>query len=275
LGGEFLGGIELQLDMPAAAGQAEARQFQLAASGHRPPVASDKMLSCAVFQLGTMAYDRARDLQRRLVELRKTEAIPDVLLLCQHPHVITLGRNARRENLLLEEDELARRGVEMHATDRGGDVTYHGPGQLIGYPILDLKQVKRDVAAYMRALEEVLIRLTSDFDLRAERVPGLTGVWVGGEKLAAMGVHISRWVTSHGFALNVNTDLSYFDLIVPCGLAARGVTSLAVLLGRQVEMAEVELSVAKHFGDVFRRETYPAECADPEEWLARQRPFVS
>jgi len=227
------------------------------------------MLPCPVLQLGTTDYARAGDLQRRLVELRKAEAIPDVLLLCEHPHVITLGRNARRENLRLPEEELARRGVEVHATDRGGDVTYHGPGQLVGYPIMDLKQVKRDVAAYMRSLEEVLIRVASDFGLLAGRLPGLTGVWVGGEKLAAMGVHISRWVTSHGFALNVNTDLKYFDLIVPCGLAARRATSLEALLGQRVEMAEVESSVVEHFAEVFVREMHRTESHDPEEWLAR------
>ena len=227
------------------------------------------MLPCPVLQLGTTDYARAGDLQRRLVELRKAEAIPDVLLLCEHPHVITLGRNARRENLRLPEEELARRGVEVHATDRGGDVTYHGPGQLVGYPIMDLKQVKRDVAAYMRSLEEVLIRVASDFGLLAGRLPGLTGVWVGGEKLAAMGVHISRWVTSHGFALNVNTDLKYFDLIVPCGLAARRATSLEALLGQRVAMAEVESSVVEHFAEVFVREMHRTESHDPEEWLAR------
>ncbi len=215
-------------------------------------------------------YARAWDLQRRLVELRKVEAIPDVLLLCEHPHVITLGRNARRENLLLPEQELARCGVEVHSTDRGGDITYHGPGQLVGYPILDLKQVKRDVAAYMRSLEEVLIRVASDFGLMADRIPGLTGVWVGGEKLAAMGVHISRWVTSHGFALNVNADLKYFDLIVPCGLAARRATSLAALLGRLLLMAEVESGVVKHFGEVFVREMHRTESHDAEEWVARR-----
>ncbi len=233
------------------------------------------MFPCHVLQLGTIGYARAWDLQRRLVELRKAEAIPDVLLLCEHPHVITLGRNGKREHLRASDDLLRQMGVEFCATDRGGDITYHGPGQLVGYPILDLKQVKRDVGAYMRSLEEVLMRVPSDFGLRAERIAGLTGVWVGGEKLAAMGVHISRWVTSHGFALNVNTDLSYFDLIVPCGLAARRATSLATLLGRRAEMAEVAASVTKHFGEVFVRETCPARSQDPEEWLARQKLFAS
>ncbi len=213
-------------------------------------------------------YARAWDLQRRLVELRKVEAIPDVLLLCEHPHVITLGRNGKREHLRASDHALRQMGVEFYATDRGGDVTYHGPGQLVGYPILDLKQVKRDVAAYMRSLEEVLIRVASDFGLMADRIPGLTGVWVGGEKLAAMGVHISRWVTSHGFALNVNADLKYFDLIVPCGLAARRATSLEALLGQRVAMAEVESSVVKHFGEVFVREMHRTESHDAEEWVA-------
>ncbi len=233
------------------------------------------MLACHVFELGTIGYARAWDLQRRLVELRKAEAIPDVLLLCEHPHVITLGRNGKREHLRASDELLSEMGIEFCHTDRGGDITYHGPGQLVGYPILDLKQVKRDVGAYMRSLEEVLMRVTSDFGLRADRIAGLTGVWVGGEKLAAMGVHISRWVTSHGFALNVNTDLSYFDLIVPCGLATRRATSLAVLLGGRVEMAKVNASVVKHFGEVFFRETHLARSQDPEEWLARQELFAS
>ena len=228
------------------------------------------MLPCHILQLGLIGYASAWDLQRRLVEMRKAEAIPDVLLPCEHPHVITLGRNGKREHLRASDELLREMGIEFCHTDRGGDITYHGPGQLVGYPILDLKQIKRDVAAYMRSLEEVLMRVANDFGLRAERVAGLTGVWVGGEKLAAMGVHISRWVTSHGFALNVNTDLSYFDLMVPCGLAARRATSLQKLLGRQVDMAEVEASVVQHFGEVFFRETCPARDQDPEEWLARQ-----
>ncbi len=192
---------------------------------------------CGVVEWGTVPYAQACAWQAELVARRKAGEIPDLLILCQHPPVITLGRNARRENLLLPEEELARRGVEVHATNRGGDVTFHGPGQLVGYPIIDLSGWRKDVVAYVRALEEVLIRTASTVGVEAGRKAAprqkrqlYTGVWVGEEKLAAIGVHISRWVTSHGFALNVATDVSYFDLIVPCGIADKGVASLARLL---------------------------------------------
>ncbi len=192
---------------------------------------------CGVVEWGTVPYAQACAWQAELVARRKAGEIPDLLILCQHPPVITLGRNARRENLLLPEEELARRGVEVHATNRGGDVTFHGPGQLVGYPIIDLSGWRKDVVAYVRALEEVLIRTASELGVEAGRKAAprqkrqlYTGVWVGEEKLAAIGVHISRWVTSHGFALNVATDVSYFDLIVPCGIADKGVASLACLL---------------------------------------------
>src|SRR5262249_27004621 len=156
-----------------------------------------------------------------LVARRRAGEIPDVLLLVEHPHVITLGRNARPENLLATEEHLQRAGIALHATDRGGDVTYHGPGQLVGYPILDLRDWKRDVVAYMRALEQGLIGALTEFGIGAGRAAGMTGVWVKGAKIAAMGVHIGRWVTSHGFALNVSTDLRYFQYIIPCGLAGK------------------------------------------------------
>ncbi|HEX9763755.1 MAG TPA: lipoyl(octanoyl) transferase LipB [Candidatus Acidoferrales bacterium] len=205
---------------------------------------------------GLEPYGRILALQQELVSARKAGRIPDVLLMGEHTPVITLGRNARRENLLLPEAELQRRGVEVHETDRGGDVTYHGPGQLVGYPILDLAGLRKDVVWYVRSLEEVLIRAGSSFGIDAtrkttpsalpaevpqsgtkagaaqQRHPLYTGVWVGDEKLAAIGVHLSRWVTSHGFALNVTTNLSHFDFIVPCGLRDKGVTSLAKLLGQ-------------------------------------------
>jgi lipoyl(octanoyl) transferase len=206
---------------------------------------------CNVEQLGQMDYARALDLQKEKVAQRKTGAIADTLLLLEHPHVYTLGRNARRENLLVSVDWLASRGAQVFETDRGGDVTYHGPGQLVGYPILDLTQHRRDVSWYMRSLEEVFIRMARDFGIEAGRSPGAPGVWVGNDKLVAMGVHLSRWITSHGFALNVNTDLSYFDWIVPCGLRDKGVTSLAKLLGRRVGMATVTARVLEHFGTVF------------------------
>src|SRR6266568_3260293 len=206
---------------------------------------------CLVEQLGMVPYTDGLRLQEEKVAARKSGIIPDTLLLVEHPHVITLGRNARRENLLVSPEQLAALGIELFETDRGGDVTYHGPGQWVGYPILDLTRHRRDVAWYMRSLEEVLIRVVGDFGVRATRLEGAPGVWVGSRKLAAMGVHLSRWVTSHGFALNVNTNLDNFRWIVPCGLATRGVTSLAALLGHAVEMAEVAERVVAHFGSVF------------------------
>src|SRR5271167_1737228 len=180
---------------------------------------------CQVQQLGRMDYFEALQLQRRNVALCKAGTIPDTLLLLEHPHVYTFGRNAKKEHLLVSRRFLTKVGVELFETDRGGDITYHGPGQLVGYPILDLTRHRRDIAWYMRSLEEVFIGVAAGFGIRAGRLNGVTGVWVGNEKLVAMGVHISRWVTSHGFAFNVNTNLSYFDSIVPCGLRYKGVTS--------------------------------------------------
>ena len=220
------------------------------------------MNSCLTIDLGLIGYAEAWNLQRRLVTARKAGAIEDVLLLCEHPHVITLGRNGKREHLLASEPVLKQKGVEFCATDRGGDITYHGPGQIVGYPILNLSAIRRDVVWYVRMLEEAMIRATAEFGLNAERVAGKTGIWVrsGGEeeKLAAIGVHISRWVTSHGFAYNVTTDLRYFDLIVPCGIADRRATSLEKLLGRRVECQEVAARLAKFLGEVFGLEMKPA-----------------
>jgi len=205
--------------------------------------------------LGLMAYAEAWALQKRVVAARKAGAIEDVLLLCEHPHVITQGRSGKRENLLASEHVLKQKSVEFHATDRGGDITYHGPGQIVGYPILNLGAIRRDVVWYVRMLEEAMIRATAEFGVAAERVAGKTGIWVKREnteeKLAAIGVHISRWVTSHGFAYNVSTDLRYFDLIVPCGIADRKATSLEKLLGRRVETKEVAPRIAKHLGEIF------------------------
>src|SRR5712691_11844836 len=193
---------------------------------------------CLTIDLGMIGYAEAYALQKRIVAARKAGAIEDVLLLCEHPHVITQGRSGKRENLLASEHVLKQKGVEFHATDRGGDITYHGPGQIVGYPILKLGAIRRDVVWYVRMLEEVMIRATTHFGITAERVARKTGIWVGDagaeEKLAAIGVHISRWVTSHGFAYNVSTDLRFFDLIVPCGIADRKPTSLEKLLGHSV-----------------------------------------
>jgi lipoyl(octanoyl) transferase len=214
--------------------------------------------------LGRVGYAEAWSLQKRLVAARKAGTIEDVLLLCEHPHVITLGRNGKREHLLASEAVLKQKGVEFCATDRGGDITYHGPGQIVGYPIFNLSAIRRDVVWYVRMLEEAMIRASVEFGLRAERVAGKTGIWVRSheneeeEKLGAIGVHISRWVTSHGFAYNVATDLRYFDLIVPCGIADRRATSLEKLLGRRVEYQEVAPRLAKYLGEVFTLEMKPA-----------------
>jgi lipoyl(octanoyl) transferase len=208
----------------------------------------------AVRRLGRLPYADGLALQARLVVERQGQAIPDTLLLLEHEPVITLGRNARRENLLWPEDELRRRGIEVFETGRGGDVTYHGPGQVVGYPIMDLSPDRRDVHRYVRDLEEVMIRTCRDYGVAAARVPGLTGTWVGPEKIGAIGVRIARWVTSHGFAFNVGTDLAPFGLIVPCGVPERGVTSLERLLGQPVDPARTMDRLAGHFADVFDRE---------------------
>jgi lipoyl(octanoyl) transferase len=264
----------------------------------------------SVIQLGALDYGEGLRLQRTLVELRKVGQIGDVLLLLEHSPVITLGRNAKAANVLASTEVLAARGVEVFECDRGGDVTFHGPGQLVGYPILDLRGYSRQPSAvshqegpsnvaaesfpswrktlgavdYVRRLEEVLIRTCGDFGIPTKRVAGLTGVWTesarvvsglrpdcGAEpghhttaeaKIAAIGVHISRSVTSHGFALNVNTDLSYFNLIVPCGIAAKAVTSMEKELGRELDLNEVAQAVSRNFGSVFGSEMLWVETID-------------
>ena len=207
----------------------------------------------AVRRLGRVPYADALVLQRSLVEDRRAGRIGDTLLLVEHPHVLTLGvrGDGGRSHILATREMLASRGIEVHETGRGGDVTYHGPGQIVGYPIIDLNPDRRDVHRYVRDLEAVLIRTAADYGIVAARLEGLTGVWVDNEKLAAIGVRIARWITSHGFAFNVTTDLDYFSLIVPCGIDDRGVTSLARLLGRPVDTAEVEVRMVEHFCNVF------------------------
>src|SRR5580692_7369714 len=262
------------------------------------------MKSCLIVDLGLIGYADAYALQKRLVAARKVDAIGDVLLVCEHTPVITQGRNGKREHLLVSENVLRQRNVEFFETSRGGDVTYHGPGQLVGYPILQLGAIRKDVVWYVRMLEEVMIRVSGELGVSAVREAGKTGIWVlpnakgeerfhrsqkdvsdgaevlspqadrftgsepeeqkrrltplemtvsagAAEKLGAIGVHISRWVTSHGFAYNVATDLRNFDLIVPCGIAGRKATSLEKLLGRAVNLTEVNPQIARHFGDVF------------------------
>ena len=213
-----------------------------------------------VRRLGLVRYADAVELQRTLVAERQRGVIADQLLLLEHPPVITRGVRAGADNVLASPAVLRRRGVEVHDARRGGDVTYHGPGQLVGYPIVLLKPDRRDVHRYVRDLEEVLIRVAAGFGVRATRIPGLTGVWVGNDKLAAIGVRLSRWVTSHGFALNVTTDLDDFALIRPCGLADRGVTSLARLVGSQIPDVAVADCVARRFAEVFDREI--VACAE-------------
>jgi lipoyl(octanoyl) transferase len=229
------------------------------------------MTNCWTIDLGLVGYAEAYALQRRIVAARKAGAIDDVLLLCEHPHVITQGRNGKREHLLAGERLLHQKNVEYFETSRGGDITYHGPGQIVGYPLLNLAAIRRDVVWYVRMLEEVMIRATADFALASHRVPGKTGIWIQAgateEKLGAIGVHISRWVTSHGFAYNVSTDLRYFDLIVPCGIVDRKATSLEKALRRAVSLPDVALSLKRHFGEVFGLETVRTPPADLVEKL--------
>lgn len=210
------------------------------------------MRNCVLRELGTVSYGEALALQQELASARKQGSVPDHLLLLEHPHVITMGRNGHEENLLASEEVLARTGIQYFPTDRGGDVTYHGPGQLVGYPILDLREWKRDVGAYVRGIEQTIIDTLAEYGIEAGRIPKLTGVWVDGRKIAAIGVHLSRWVTSHGFALNVNTDLSYFQYIVPCGLTLP-VTSMAAL-GVRATREEVGRRLAAHFARNFECE---------------------
>jgi lipoyl(octanoyl) transferase len=229
------------------------------------------MKELLIIDLGLVEYSAAWELQRRVAAARKAGAIPDVLLLCQHPHVITLGRSGKISNLRAPESLLRQMGVSFFETNRGGDITYHGPGQLVGYPILNLGEIRRDVAWYVRSVEEAMIRATAEFGMASRRVAGRTGVWVDRpkrevqevkdveeiqeiqeeEKLGAIGVHLSRWVTTHGFAYNVSTDLRYFDLIVPCGIAGKRATSLEKLLGRHVEMSEVAPRITAQLAEML------------------------
>jgi lipoyl(octanoyl) transferase len=212
-------------------------------------------------RLGMVPYADGLKLQGELVEARRAGAVSDILLLVQHPHVITLGVNERisRSHVIASDELLAARSVSLSESGRGGDVTYHGPGQVVGYPILDLRPDRCDVHRYVRDLEDVMIRAAAAFGVAASRIAGLTGTWVGAEKLGAIGVRVSRWITSHGFAFNVSTDLDYFNLIVPCGLQDRGVTSLERLTGRAIRLGEVEDVISSRFCDVFDRTPLRAE----------------
>jgi lipoyl(octanoyl) transferase len=218
------------------------------------------MRELQVRRLGLVEYEDGLTAQHLVLEARAAGLVPDTLLLLEHPRVVTLGRGAKAHNLLWTPEELRARGFELFETDRGGDVTYHGPGQLVGYPLLDLKPDRKDVRKYVASVEEVLIRTAADFAVRAERIPGRIGIWTPAGKLAAIGVHLSRWLTSHGFAFNVETDLRDFASIVPCGIQDAGVTSLRMLLGeRAPTFAQVEGRAAANAAAVWECE--PSEVA--------------
>jgi lipoyl(octanoyl) transferase len=233
---------------------------------------SETQRICWTVDTGAIAYAEAWELQRRVVQARKADAVPDVLLICEHPHVITLGRNGKHEHLRASSQVLQQMGVEFYPTDRGGDITYHGPGQIVGYPILDLTAHRRDVRWYVEQLEETMIRATASFGIDGKRREGAHGVWVdtprGEEKLAAIGVHLSRWVTSHGFAYNVSTDLRLFDLIVPCGIPDKRATSLERLLDRTVSREETLSRLAEEFGNVFQLAAVSISRVELERTLA-------
>ena len=215
------------------------------------------MRSLDVKHLGLVPYAAALELQDQLVRARRAGEIGDTLLLLEHPHVITLGTSSSTNHVLLGDEERALLGIELFETGRGGDVTYHGPGQLVGYPIVDLKPDRCDLHRYVRDIEEALIRALARFNLECGRKPGLTGVWLGDEKIAAIGVRVSSgWITSHGFALNVNTNLQFFDSIIPCGIRDHGVTSMHIALGQPMDMTEVSNAVAAEFNGVFETLDY-------------------
>ncbi len=210
---------------------------------------------CLVAFLGLADYARTLDLQLRICEAKKSGFEPDVLLLLEHPPTITLGRNGRWHNLLVSDQDLEARGIRRYEVDRGGDITFHGPGQLVGYPLLRLDPGERDVHLFMWNLEESIIRLLEQYGIEGSRVEKMTGVWTRGGKIAAMGVHISRWITRHGFALNVRTDLSCYDLIIPCGIEGKGVVSMQALHPGLLDLKEVADRYILHFGSVYRRRT--------------------
>ncbi len=209
------------------------------------------MKECWVFDLGSKDYKETLELQHRLVEKKHSDNLPEILLLVEHNPVITLGRSSHLENILLTQEQLENLKVQLHYIERGGDVTYHGPGQLVAYPIFNLNFYKQDTHLFLRLLEEVIIKTVESYNLKAERIKGLTGVWVEGKKIASIGVAAKKWITFHGLALNVNTDLAYFDYINPCGIMDKKVTSLASLLSRKIDMPEVKNKTTDFFVCVF------------------------
>jgi len=206
--------------------------------------------------LGFIAYDKAWDMQKEVFEKRVKNEIEDQFFLLEHPHTYTLGKTANRANLVGTKEFLEKNGISVFDIDRGGDITYHGPGQIVGYPIIDLKNWKQDTHIYLRSLEEVIIRTCTDYQLQTERNEKFTGVWIEDRKIAAIGIKVSRWVTMHGFAFNINTDLSMFDGIIPCGIKEKDVTSLSKELGREVDIQEVKQKLVQHFQNVFGYTNY-------------------
>jgi len=221
---------------------------------------------CLVYDLGLVDYHKGLLLQERLLDSRKSGAIPDVLLLFQHPSVFTMGRSGIVENIIVPEETLVKEGIPVFHTNRGGDITYHGPGQLVAYPILNLREDGLTVHQYVWDLEEIVIRTLADFGIGGQRVSGRRGVWVGRQKICALGLRISREVSMHGFALNVNTNLKYFTYIIPCGITGVSITSVSKLLGHEVEIGEIQENLLRHFSQVFRLTLEYGERLD--KWLA-------
>lgn len=213
------------------------------------------------YDLGTIDYKTAWDLQKHIFELRYMKEIDDVLLLLEHPHTYTLGKTAHRENLICDDEYLEKNHISVYDIDRGGDITYHGKGQIVGYPIFDLNDWLKDTHKYLRALEEVIINSCAEYNLHAARIPGLTGVWINDRKIAAIGIKVSRWITMHGFAFNINTDLDLYKGIIPCGISDKEVTSLKKELGKEINLNEVKLKILKHMKKVFDYEKYEVNDA--------------
>jgi len=209
------------------------------------------MKECWVIDLGLKDYAETLELQHQLVEKKYKEKLPEILLLVEHNPVITLGRSSHLENILLDKDQLEKLGVQLHSIERGGDVTYHGPGQLVSYPIFDLNNYNQDTHLFLRMLEKVIIKTIESYGLKAERIKGLTGVWVEGKKVASIGVAAKRWITFHGLALNINTDLKYFSYIHPCGILDKKVTSMQELLSQKIDFQEVKDSLTDSFVEIF------------------------
>jgi lipoyl(octanoyl) transferase len=213
-----------------------------------------KMKQLLVVNIGRTKYADAWELQKRIFSARLEQGISDVLLLTEHEHVYTFGKAADENHLLAKNEELSKNGVDVFWIDRGGDITYHGPGQIVGYPIIDLNRHYNDIHRYLRDIEEAIIRTLSDYGISAGREPEFTGVWVKSEKVAALGVKVSKWITMHGFALNINTDLSYYDRIIPCGIFHKGVTSIKNILGIEISLPEVHQHLTNHFAQLFQWE---------------------